>query len=1542
MLVWAHTMDFATTTANAHTHAVNVTIPYNGHHPGVQTAATVPTATHHTALFTGHHNAAATAAATAAAAAAAASAAAPVIPVHVHYTSPVMRLMEANTNPKSFSQPTSTSSTQSTHTHTLGIQVPSTDSGNSTSNQPKVLVYRTSTPSADSANGTQSTSSNSAYTFAPHSNNWLNSGTSTSSSTGSTNSQTGNHFYLFGNHTQNGNTASTTGTGSSSNSGSAVQGHHAGTLSTAFNNSGTSGSGTASTHAATTTSGDGIVLNLNSGATTFTATNSSPVTITVGGTMNSAGQIVGGHTLTINAGQKLTAAEYLALGQVMGNGSQTILLSGKGSADGGTASFTAASGQISSLVVPKNVVIDVVGFTSSNPFTITGSVRDYGTITALQSGTSAGSVLDLGSLTVGHKGTINDSVAASLLNGLSNSSSLTLNVANNVVNHGSISSLGVLTIASGGSITNSSISTGSSSTGGAFIGGHSVNLTSATGTFNNSGHIVANGGSIKLNAPYTQNITLNNTGGTISATQGAINIRDNTYNGSAATILKGGDLLSQQLNINAGSGAVTGNVGNVTGVVNTTAGSSHFTAATQNLILGNQDISGDPTYYNTAGNITFAGSNMGGAALALIASQNVSITGDITNNGTAAALTVVAGANFTTTGGTGNQGPDTTSTITINGGTAVGGSITDTGNISTNGGNVNLVAYGGTGAGAGTLNVKNIDTSGSTTGLTEGQLSTNGNVLVLAGANTGTAITTGTINTQATSANATTNLSTNITGAPGNVTLAVGAPQITGGSVTVVNGAITSGSFAAPAAAGALGGAISTGAITAGGASGGYVLNGTTVAAQAAPTVSLLSGGSITTGNIDVSGAGGAASPVGQGTSTTNIPTQAQAGGAGGTITLNSTGSSVNTGYLRSYGGGGAGGFANAIPGGNGGNGGTITINAGSTVAVTGDINASGGGGGASAGGSGGVYGGGVGGTGGTVTISDAKADVTITGPVLVAAGGGGNGQSAGNSDNRGGGGGFGGGGGGGDGGAGGGGIYGGGGTSNYGSGGGGGYFGGGAAAYTNGEFLGQSGGSITPTGVATSGTFGAGGEGNYGFGGAFGQGSQNSTTTPYATSVAQAGVGDRAGAAGNGGTVTITGRNVTVNGTIGTYYGGQSTANPNPFTTQNTGLTTTVANSYSGYSVSALGTGGAVTVNTSAGYLSNQQYFDNANYGSTTPYQASGILAGSYTTSGTTVAPAITVNGAAQTSPLAAGTYANGIGQINVTESGAAVTLKGGELITPAERVALVQTFFNGTQTLTLTNPGVAGQQGFASGGNFAVATANLPSSGVFNTLVLPAGVTENDSLASTTYNTSSVVNGTLNLTSANSTIITPSLTMGAGGTLAESTGTLNIQSNGTNQALALAFGAGASITAPGVISFDGTTAGSVTTSTTGAGTVQSGTVGAPGTINLNLAAGGAGSLTAASLIGTVTDPGAPGTVSGAVTVSDNSANPLLIGTFKSNAGITVANTGGAVNTNGALTAATTFTGTASTTFNNNAGITAGTGMTITTLRSTTQPRCH
>jgi len=456
---------------------------------------------------------------------------------------------------------------------------------------------------------------------------------------------------------------------------------------------------------------------------------------------------IGGQEKTLSAGSKVTAAEYVAAKQAMGGGSQTVTLDADGRATGGSVDLSAMTSgnktmKVSDLTVP--VAVTASGdFGKGGDVKITGDLTNSGAINAYSSNGKTSALIKADNIT--------NNAGASIVSSVSD---LTLRADDSLNNYGDISATGNLTLSAGNSLTNS---------GNVDV---AKNLNVFSPNVTNSGNLASANGNITFDTPVPAAMNINNTNGTVSALNGAINIREAGYNENFNTVVNGGDLLSKELNVNSGLGTADLNVGKLTGTVNETGFASHVTADTDVLNLGNICLTGDPTYYNTSGSINIAGNITSGEYLAIIARDNITSSPGVTI--TAANATqgfdvwMVAGANITGVSGGSNvtsvgpvtipPSPPETGQVTVNGASANGGNITlgagtlittrPTGGVSGNGGQVYLNAF------ADSLgNNGSIDFSGSTiqTGAYNGYSS--GYVRIWAGNSTGTAIKTGAIDT---------------------------------------------------------------------------------------------------------------------------------------------------------------------------------------------------------------------------------------------------------------------------------------------------------------------------------------------------------------------------------------------------------------------------------------------------------------------------------------------------------------------------------------------------------------------------------------------------------------------------------------------------------------------------------------------------------------------------------------------------------------------------------------------------------------------------
>lgn len=500
---------------------------------------------------------------------------------------------------------------------------------------------------------------------------------------------------------------------------------------------------------------------------------------------------VGDSIKTIQQGDSVSAAEFVSFQQAQTGRGQTLTVDQSGKATGGTFSLSnLTSGRqansIHNVVIPE-AVQSVDRVNSRSQIDISGNLINYGTVSQTVRGNSGQAVISAQSIDNQATGTITtiDRSRASTVD-------LTMSTVTDFDNAGTISSSGSLAIKSGGNLTNH---------GGNISAVHDVSLESKN--ISNSGTISSQFGNIVLNSSNSQSLHIDNSGGVISASNGDISIRTAEYNGTANTTISGGDLLSRRLLINAGNGLADVNVEKLTGEVVSSGTAVHVNANTDNLIIGQQCLTGDPTYFNAAGNITLTGDISVGEALAIVASGSIVATSGVSliqaqdGAGKGYDITIVAGANVT--GNLAEQttslppGTPTTGNISFTGASATGGSIdfsnagatleinsnSTTGNNA--GGNIILAAYS---INASTGNVllpsgSNIDASGNGTGV-------NGLVSIAAGATSGLGINIGSIS------------HSGGTGAA-NVFISNGNPEFLGNSSTVMTinsaGAITTGNF---------------------------------------------------------------------------------------------------------------------------------------------------------------------------------------------------------------------------------------------------------------------------------------------------------------------------------------------------------------------------------------------------------------------------------------------------------------------------------------------------------------------------------------------------------------------------------------------------------------------------------------------------------------------------------------------------------------------------------------------------------------------------
>jgi mucin-19 len=368
---------------------------------------------------------------------------------------------------------------------------------------------------------------------------------------------------------------------------------------------------------------------------------------------------VGNSNVTYTVGQKVTAAEYVAIQQQLNHG-QTLVLTNQGAADGGKFSLNSViNSSVSELVVPTGVT-GVDYLSRNNALSLSGDLFNYGSIYGVAAnnksiGATNASISAL-DITNGKGATISTVLPNSMLSGTTNPATianLSLNATNTIMNLGDISSSGAVTLATAhGAIANNA--------GATITANDSVNLNAGSGELANAGTITTHNANININSGAGTDLNVNAQGGTFQASNN-INLRTPSYTGSNNGNLNGGNYLSQNLNITSGGGAITGSVGRVTGQLNTSGNAEHFVANTPSLILGNNALQADPLFANNGSIVINGGVTTGlpNENITIVASGNITVgtssdafisTQNSITPGTNGSVILIAGAQVTPSG----------------------------------------------------------------------------------------------------------------------------------------------------------------------------------------------------------------------------------------------------------------------------------------------------------------------------------------------------------------------------------------------------------------------------------------------------------------------------------------------------------------------------------------------------------------------------------------------------------------------------------------------------------------------------------------------------------------------------------------------------------------------------------------------------------------------------------------------------------------------------------------------------------------------------
>ncbi len=285
--------------------------------------------------------------------------------------------------------------------------------------------------------------------------------------------------------------------------------------------------------------------------------------------------------------------------------------------------------------VVSSAATNILDFSKSSTLTIPGNLLNHGTIYALSTNPAITSGTISANNIYNYPGAIISSILpAGGIAGYANAVSgfsFTLNAVNNIVNAGIISSSGNLNLIAGNSIVNAMPPSTSAASP---VMQAMSNLNMISPYIANAGNIASINNNINISSNIAQNILVNATGGTFSALNGSINVRDTLFNGKFDTAIIGGDWLSQSLNINSGSGNLQLDANQVLGSLNVTAHAAEMGVLTGNLNISSLNLTGDPTIYNAAGDIVINSSlQFPRQDLAIIAAGNVLSTANANGGG---------------------------------------------------------------------------------------------------------------------------------------------------------------------------------------------------------------------------------------------------------------------------------------------------------------------------------------------------------------------------------------------------------------------------------------------------------------------------------------------------------------------------------------------------------------------------------------------------------------------------------------------------------------------------------------------------------------------------------------------------------------------------------------------------------------------------------------------------------------------------------------------------------------------------------------------
>jgi fibronectin-binding autotransporter adhesin len=346
--------------------------------------------------------------------------------------------------------------------------------------------------------------------------------------------------------------------------------------------------------------------------------------------------------LVVTSGSTLTPAQYVAAMQIVTTGTQSLNINSAGQATGGTFVSNTIN-NLSGLNVPSNVT-GIHNFASNPNLNLTGNLVNSGTLYAVSTNPGV-TTANIGA------NAITNNVGALLTSvlpqgGLAGFSgaiaqlNLNLTALTSIINNGTISSSGSLTMNAGTSILNTNVAGNTAvmqamSTVNAIAANitnqgqiQSIlnNIAMQTDNLTNSGTIAALGGDLDIQTLVTRTLTINNVNGLLSST-GSLTFDAGSPNAANQITLLGGSAQANDTLFSSRNGRIDVVSTSLSNVVDVDASTVNLaiTGGTSGLTLtGINRATNSSLSYTGVGDVIIPGLTTNGGSI------NINTTGSIT------------------------------------------------------------------------------------------------------------------------------------------------------------------------------------------------------------------------------------------------------------------------------------------------------------------------------------------------------------------------------------------------------------------------------------------------------------------------------------------------------------------------------------------------------------------------------------------------------------------------------------------------------------------------------------------------------------------------------------------------------------------------------------------------------------------------------------------------------------------------------------------------------------------------------------------------